>query len=152
AETAQPIFDYLNSLIPGKTVTRGRILLATVEGDIHDIGKNIVATILRSSGFEVIDLGKNVPAETVVKEVQKLKPDLVGLSAMMTTTVGRIKEIADFLKFKNPNLPILAGGASMNQELAERFDVYYAKDALKALEICQNLIKKGGENEGNRKN
>ena len=152
AETAQPIFDYLNSLIPGKTVSRGRILLATVEGDIHDIGKNIVATILRSSGFEVIDLGKNVPAETVVKEVQKLKPDLVGLSAMMTTTVGRIKEIADFLKFKNPNLPILAGGASMNQELAERFDVYYAKDALKALEICQNLIKKGGENEGNRKN
>lgn len=151
AETAQPIFDYLNSLIPGKVTSRGRILLATVEGDIHDIGKNIVATILRSAGFEVIDLGKNVPAKTIVKEIQKIRPDVVGLSAMMTTTVGRIKEIADLLKSENLNLPILAGGASMNQELAELFGVYYAKDALKALEICQILIKRGGKNESNGK-
>jgi 5-methyltetrahydrofolate--homocysteine methyltransferase len=153
AETARPIFDYLNSLIPEKATRRGRILLATVEGDIHDIGKNIVATIFRSSGFEVMDLGKNVPAETVVLEAKKLKPDVIGLSAMMTTTVGRVKETADLIKSENLNLPILAGGASMNQELAERFEVYYAKDALQALEICHQLIKskRSRGNESHRK-
>ena len=142
AETAQPIFDYLNSLIPGKAVSRGRILLATVEGDIHDIGKNIVATILRSSGFEVIDLGKNVPAETVVKEVQKLKPDLVGLSAMMTTTVGQVKKVKEALEEAGLFLPVLAGGASMNQELAEIFGVHYARNAVEALNLCQRFLQK----------
>jgi len=142
AETAQPIFDYLNRLIPGATTSRGKILLATVEGDIHDIGKNIVATIFRSSGFEVMDLGKNVPAEKIVAETKKLKPDVIGLSAMMTTTVGQVKKVKEALEAAGLFLPVLAGGASMNQELAAIFGVHYARNAVEALTLCQKLLKK----------
>lgn len=141
AETAQPIFDYLAGLVSTKAICRGKILLATVEGDIHDIGKNIVATVLRSAGIEIVDLGRNVPTETIVSQAEKHKPDIVGLSAMMTTTIGKIKETAEALKSKGIYLPVVAGGASMNREIAERFGVHYASNAIEGLELCLNLIK-----------
>jgi 5-methyltetrahydrofolate--homocysteine methyltransferase len=143
AETVQPVFDYLNSLIGSDKNTLGKVLLATVQDDIHDIGKKIVATVLRSGGFEVVDLGKNVPAERVLEAVKELKPDIVGLSAMMTTTVGYVKETADLLRKNGVEVFVIAGGASMNQQLAQLFGVYYAKDALEALNLCKRLL--GGE-------
>ncbi|WP_448523517.1 homocysteine S-methyltransferase family protein [Pseudothermotoga sp.] len=143
AETVQPVFDYLNSLIGSDKNTLGKVLLATVQDDIHDIGKKIVATVLRSGGFEVVDLGKNVPAERVLEAVKELKPDIVGLSAMMTTTVGYVKETADLLRKNGVEVFLIAGGASMNQQLAQQFGVYYAKDALEALNLCKRLL--GGE-------
>ncbi len=143
AETVQPAFDYLNNLLGESQIKLGKVLLATVQGDIHDIGKKIVATVLRSGGFEVNDLGKDVSAERILMECKKYKPDIVGLSAMMTTTVGQVKEVADLLRSENINVFLLAGGASMNQQLADRFGVMYAKDAVQALELCKKLVKGG---------
>lgn len=143
AETVQPVFDYLNSLIGGPQKKLGTVVLATVQDDIHDIGKKIVATVLRSGGFEVVDLGKNVPAERILEAVKQMKPNIVGLSAMMTTTVGYVKETADLLRKNGVDVFIVAGGASMNQQLAQQFQVYYAKDALEALNLCKRLV--GGE-------
>ncbi len=140
AETVQPAFEHLNSLLGDSSDKLGRVVLATVQGDIHDIGKKIVATVLRSGGFEVYDLGKDVPGERIVDAVKQLKPDVVGLSAMMTTTVGRVKEVADLLSKNGINVLLIAGGASMNRELSERFGVLYAKDALEALEICKRIV------------
>lgn len=145
AETVQPAFDYLNSLLGESQVVLGRILLATVQGDIHDIGKKIVATVLRSGGFEVYDIGKDVPAQKILQECRNYKPDIVGLSAMMTTTVGQVKEIADLLKSQGINVFLLAGGASMNQQLADQFGVFYAKDAVQALQLCKTLLKGGAK-------
>jgi len=147
ADTVQPIFEYLNSLIDSAPAKLGKVLLATVQGDVHDIGKKIVATVLRSGGFEVHDIGKDVPAEKIFQEVQKLKPDIVGLSAMMTTTVGQVKLIADMLKSHGIRVMIIAGGASMNNQLAKSFDVHYAKNAHQALELCKKIMAEIGGDE-----
>ncbi|MEA3507464.1 MAG: cobalamin-dependent protein, partial [Synergistota bacterium] len=142
AETVEPVFEYLNGLVGGEGIEkRGKVLLATVEGDIHDIGKKIVATVLRSGMFEVVDLGKDAPAERIVTECAKTKPDVVGLSAMMTTTVGQVKDVADLLRAECIDVPVIAGGASMNADLAERFGVLWGKDAIEALALCGELAK-----------
>ncbi|QTA37621.1 homocysteine S-methyltransferase family protein [Thermosipho ferrireducens] len=143
SETVKPVFEYLNLLIE-KTGTQklGTVMLATVQNDIHDIGKNIVATILKSVGFEVIDIGKDVPVEEIIKHVVKFKPDILGLSAMMTTTVGHIKEIVEKLKKSKVETFVIAGGASMNEFLAREFGCYYAKNAIEAVKLCKSLISK----------
>jgi len=140
AETAFPVFDRLNGMMAGETAARGRVLLATVEGDIHDIGKNIVGTVLRAGGFEVIDAGKNVPAAKIADAAELHKPDLVGLSAMMTTTVGRVPEVVSCLAQRGVTVPVLSGGASMNAELADLFGVRYAADSSAALTLCKELL------------
>lgn len=151
SETVQVAFDYLNNLLIEKDKKKkGKILLATVEKDIHDIGKKIIGTVLSSFGYEVFDIGKDVSKDKILKNVLKINPDIIGLSAMMTTTVGYIKEVADFLKLNNIKIPILAGGASMNPELAKQFNVYYAKDAIEASEICEKICNKEEKNENNR--
>ncbi|MCX7654100.1 MAG: homocysteine S-methyltransferase family protein [Fervidobacterium sp.] len=143
AETVKPIFDKLLSMIEDKeSVKLGKVLLATVEGDIHDIGKKIVATILESAGFEVIDIGKDVPASTILQKAKELKPDIIGLSAMMTTTVLQVGEVVKTLRQAGIEIPVIAGGASMNEELAKRFGSYYAKDAQQAVEVCKNILGK----------
>jgi len=147
AETVQPCFDYLNSLLGEAQVKLGKVLLATVHGDIHDIGKNIVTTVLRSGGFDVYDVGKDVPAHTILEACQEYKPDIVGLSAMMTTTVSRVKEVVDMLKANNIQAFVIAGGASMNRQLADEFGVEYAKDAMEALQICKAFMERKGGNE-----
>ncbi|WP_041081870.1 homocysteine S-methyltransferase family protein [Thermotoga profunda] len=145
AETVQPAFDYLNNLLGESRIKLGKILLATVQGDIHDIGKKIVATVLRSGGFEVYDIGKDVPAEKILQKCKEYNPDIVGLSAMMTTTVGQVKEVADLLRSEKINVFLLAGGASMNQQLADQFGVMYAKDAVQALEFCKKFVQGGAK-------
>ncbi|AZR72689.1 homocysteine methyltransferase [Anoxybacter fermentans] len=141
SETAQPIFDFLNSFISEEKTYKGKVVLATVEGDIHDIGKKIVGTVLKSGGFEVIDAGKDVPAEEILKIVKKERPDILGLSAMMTTTVGRVEEVAALLKQENVKVKLIAGGASMNSSLAKKFGCDgYAQNASDALILCKDLI------------
>ena len=140
AETAFPIFDRLNGMMEGETASRGKVLLATVEGDIHDIGKNIVGTVLRAGGFEVIDAGKNVSSDEILRQAKERAPDIIGLSAMMTTTVGRVSDVAAALAGELINIPVICGGASMNDELAGLFGVRYAADSNEALALCRRIV------------
>jgi 5-methyltetrahydrofolate--homocysteine methyltransferase len=142
ADTAQPVFDELNKLSDKKAEVKGRILLATVEGDIHDIGKKIIGTVLKSSGFEVTDIGTDISANDICDAVKEFKPDIVGLSAMMTTTVDHIKEVKKELDQKGLKVVLIAGGASMNQELADNFGCDgYAKSGATVVELCEKLIR-----------
>ncbi|MDR3331483.1 MAG: homocysteine S-methyltransferase family protein [Synergistaceae bacterium] len=139
AETAFPLFDQLNAMMAGTAASRGRVLIATVEGDIHDIGKNIVGTVLRAGGFEVIDMGKSVTSKEIVARVLECSPDIVGLSAMMTTTVGRVSEVTESLKDAGLRVAVISGGASMNSELADLYGVRYAENSSGALALCKEL-------------
>jgi len=141
ADTARPLFEGLHARTDGVREYRGRVLLATVEGDVHDIGKRIVGTVLESAGFAVIDIGKDVPASTIVEAVRMHSPHIVGLSAMMTTTVGRVEEVRDALAAAGLSVRLIAGGASMNAELAARFGCDgYAPDASAVTALCERLL------------
>ncbi|MCG2676480.1 homocysteine S-methyltransferase family protein [bacterium] len=123
--------------------TQRKIVMATVEGDIHDIGKNIVSLLLSSHGFQVVDLGKDVKKERIIHEAVSQKVDLIGLSALMTTTIGRMKEISDELKRRRINIPTLVGGAVVTSQYAKRIGATYAKDAIEAVKKAKELVKKG---------
>ncbi|HEA46795.1 MAG TPA: 5-methyltetrahydrofolate--homocysteine methyltransferase, partial [bacterium] len=120
---------------------QGKIVMATVEGDIHDIGKNIVSLLLSNHGFQVIDLGKDVKREKILQEALSQKADLIGLSALMTTTMGRMKEIGDELKRRRIDIPTLVGGAVVTNQYAKRIGATYAKDAIEAVKKAKELIK-----------
>ena len=120
------------------TVSKGKIIVATVKGDIHDIGKNIVKIMLENYGYEVIDLGKDVPIEEVVNHSKKNNIQLVGLSALMTTTVHSMKETIDALRKEGLNTKIFVGGAVLTEEYAKDIGAdYYSKDAKSAVEIAK---------------
>ncbi|MFN6992229.1 MAG: B12-binding domain-containing protein, partial [Fervidobacterium sp.] len=143
AESVKPIFNKLLSMVEDKkSFKMGLVMLATVEGDIHDIGKKIVATVLESAGFEVVDIGKDVPANVILEKARELKPDIIGLSAMMTTTVVKVGEIVRLLRDAGITTPVISGGASMNEELAKQFGSFYAKDAQEAAQVCKKLVGK----------
>ncbi|NPA15782.1 MAG: dihydropteroate synthase [Deferribacteres bacterium] len=121
---------------------KGKIILATVEGDIHDIGKNIVALLLENHGYQVIDLGKNVPKEKIVKAALEEKPDAVGLSALMTTTMMEMKNVIEELKKHGIKVFTMVGGAVVTPEFAREIGAdSYAKDAVEAVKIMDRLIK-----------
>lgn len=143
AETSKPVFERLNEL-SGRTIKSiGKVIVATVEGDVHDIGKKIVGTVLSSGGFEVMDIGKDCKAEDILEAVKREKPDILGLSAMMTTTVGRVQEVKMLLNENALPVKLISGGASMNKKLAEDFGCDgYSKDATGALDLCKDLVKK----------
>lgn len=125
-----------------KSESLGRLLLATVEGDIHDIGKNIVKMILENYGYEVVDLGKDVPIETVVETVVTQKIKLVSLSALMTTTVQNMKKTITAIKTVAPDTVFMVGGAVLNEEYREFVGAdYYAKDAMASVDITQKFFK-----------
>lgn len=120
---------------------RGVVLIGVVEGDIHDVGKNIVKTMLEASGFEVYDLGRDVPVEKFLDEHKKIKPDLVCLSAMMTTTMTEIKRIIRKLRERNSNVNILVGGAPVNEYLARSWGATgYAVNAHLALKVAVETV------------
>ncbi len=142
AETAKPVFEKLNEMSDTSIESVGKVLLATVEGDVHDIGKKIVGTVLASGGFEIIDIGKDRTSKEIVNEVKNYKPDILGLSAMMTTTVGKVKEVAELLKDEGITIFLISGGASMNKRLSEEFGCDgYSEDASGALKLCRKLLK-----------
>ena len=145
AETVKAAFEVLKEKLKIKevqTISKGKIILCTVKGDIHDIGKNIVKVILENYNYEIIDLGKDVPAEKVVQEVKKHEePILVGLSALMTTTMRSMEETISSLKQNNLNCKIVVGGAVLTEEYAENMGAdYYAKDAKEAVEIAKKVF------------
>ena len=120
---------------------RGSVVIGTVEGDVHDIGKNIVKMMFDVAGFTVYDLGRDVPLDKFVEEQIKTDSDLVCLSAMMTTTMVGMKKVIDNLKAKNPNIKIMIGGAPVSQDIADKWGADgYAKDANNALKDAINMI------------
>ncbi len=130
AEAAKLCFEEVKSHIKGGAVGKGDIVLATVFGDVHDIGKNIVKTVLENYGYNVIDLGKNVPPQTVVDAVKNGNVKLCGLSALMTTTVENMKKTIELLREQCPDCKIMVGGAVLTEEYAEKIGAdMYCKDA-----------------------
>ncbi len=120
---------------------KGSVVIGTVEGDVHDIGKNIVKMMFDVAGFTVYDLGRDVPLEKFVEEQMKTDSDLVCLSAMMTTTMTGMKKVIDDLRKKNPNVKIMLGGAPVSQDVADKYGADgYAKDATNALKDAINMI------------
>ena len=120
---------------------KGSVVIGTVEGDVHDIGKNIVKMMFDVAGFTVYDLGRDVPLDKFVEEQMKTDPDLVCLSAMMTTTMTGMKKVIDDLRAKNPNVKIMLGGAPVSQDVADKYGADgYAKDASNALKDAINMV------------
>ena len=120
---------------------KGRIVIATVKGDVHDIGKNIVRVILENYGFEVIDLGRDVPVETVVNTVREKDVHLVGLSALMTTTLKSMEETIRALHDAKLDCKIMVGGAVLTPEYAKKIGAdWYAKDAKQSADIAKEFF------------
>ena len=140
AQTIKPAFEFIESKLVGGG--KENFVIATVSGDVHDIGKNIVAAIIRSSGFNVVDLGKDVSTEEIVKAVKKNKPLALGLSAMMTTTIPKIKDVVEGLKHEGVEVVVIAGGASLSKKIALELGAdFYAKDAMDGLRVLKELKK-----------
>ena len=116
------------------------VVLATVEGDIHDIGKNLVALMLRNYGFDVIDLGKDVSKERIVEAAIESGAKVIGLSALMTTTMKEMKNVIEYARERGVTAKIIIGGAVITQEYAEEIHADgYAKDAADAVRIAERL-------------
>ncbi|MGL5616402.1 MAG: homocysteine S-methyltransferase family protein [Sarcina sp.] len=144
AETVKVAFEVLKESLNksnSKSISKGKIVLATVKGDIHDIGKNIVKVILENYGYEVIDLGKDVPIERVLEIAKTEKPKLVGLSALMTTTLKSMEETIKAIKKEGIDTKVMVGGAVLTKEYAEIIGAdYYSKDAREAVEIAKEIF------------
>ena len=133
----------------GKTLeSRGTVLLATVEGDLHDLGKNVVAMVLKSRGYRVVDLGKDIPAEAILEAAAREKADIVGLSALMTTTVERMADVVSLGRARRMPCRFILGGAAVSAHFAEKAGADgYALDAVEAAKLVDRLMdgKKKGE-------
>ena len=144
ASAAQAAFEEIKTAIAkrgGAGASKGRIVLATVKGDVHDIGKNIVRVILENYGFEVIDLGRDVPVETVVDTVREKDVHLVGLSALMTTTLKSMEETIAALHAAKLDCKVMVGGAVLTPEYAEKIGAdWYAKDAKQSADIAKKFF------------
>jgi len=144
---ADAIYAGLNVLKPhialdeSRQGMKGTVLLGVVEGDVHNIGKNIVKMMFEAAGFNVHDLGQDVPVEKFVEEQQKVNADIVCVSALMTTTMAGIKRVIEQLKETNPSVKIMIGGAPVTQEIADEWGADgYGKDASSALDEALRLI------------
>ncbi len=142
AETMQAAFSRIKEEISGQEmVSLGKILMATVEGDIHDIGKNIVCTLLENHGFEVIDLGKNVPSTKIVEQARERQVDAVGLSALMTTTLQQMEVTIEALQAAGIKVFTMVGGAVVTQNYADEIGAdLYATDALEAVAKIKQML------------
>ena len=144
AQAAQSVFEVIRASIAqkgGAPVKKGSLVIATVKGDIHDIGKNIVKTVLENYGYEVIDLGRDVPPETILQTVEAEHIRLVGLSALMTTTLPAMEETIHLLQTLPEPPAIMVGGAVVTPEYARRMGAdYYSKDARQSVEIAREVL------------
>ncbi len=143
AQAAQAVFEVIRTSIAqkgGAPVKKGKLVIATVQGDIHDIGKNIVKTVLENYGYETLDLGRDVSPETILRTVQEQDGHLVGLSALMTTTLPAMEQTARLLQTL-PNPPaIMVGGAVVTPDYAAGLGAHYARDARQAVEIARKVL------------
>lgn len=143
AEAAKASFEVIKAgmAADGGSVKKGSIVIATVHGDIHDIGKNIVKLLLENYGYNVIDLGKNVPPETILEAVIENHAPLVGLSALMTTTVPAMEETVRLVKEKAPWCKTVVGGAVLSQDYADKIGAdKYAADAMESVRYAESVI------------
>ena len=142
AEAAKAAFEVIKETMQDeKRESRGRIILATVKGDIHDIGKNIVKVMLENYGYEILDLGKDVPPETIVETAQRENIRLIGLSALMTTTVVSMEETIRQLREKKADTKVVVGGAVMTQEYADAIGAdCYAPDAMATVHYAEQVF------------
>lgn len=143
AEAAKASFEVIKATMSadGSSIKKGSIVIATVHGDIHDIGKNIVKLLLENYGYNVIDLGKNVPPETVLRAVTDNHAPLVGLSALMTTTVPAMEETVKLIKENAPWCKTVVGGAVLTQDYADKIGANkYAADAMETVRYAESVI------------
>lgn len=141
AQAAKEAFDAIKAAIPSGESNKGKIVIATVKGDIHDIGKNIVKVLLENYGYEVIDLGKDVEPEKIVEAVKSSGAKLVGLSALMTTTVPAMEETIKLLRAQAPDCKVMVGGAVMTQEYADMIGAdSYGPDAMAAVRFAEKVL------------
>lgn len=141
AETAKLAFDVIKDSFTASGEKKGPVIICTVEGDIHDIGKNIVKVILESYGYEVMDLGKDVKPEAVVEAYEKYSPKAIGLSALMTTTVVNMERTIKVLKEHGCKCPVWVGGAVLTESIAGEIGAdYYTEDAMASVRLLQEII------------
>lgn len=143
ASAMQMAFHHIKPLLKksGQEEKRSRILLATVQGDIHDIGKNIVGLLLENHGYEIIDLGKDVPAETIIQAAKEHDVAIIGLSALMTTTMPRMAEVIEMVRAENLPYKVMVGGAVVTQEYADSIHADgYSSDAVSAVRLAASLL------------
>lgn len=144
-ETMKEVLEVLEPYIVEKAGGElGTVVVATVEGDIHDIGKNVFVTLLTTAGFKVIDLGVDVSAERIVEAVRDSQAEILGLSALLTTNLEQFPIVVDMLKREGfrEKVKVIVGGATVTEEFAEEAGVDgYAKTALDGVEICKRWIK-----------
>lgn len=142
AEAAKASFEVLKEKMEqNQSLSKGKIILATVQGDIHDIGKNIVKVLLENYGYEVLDLGKDVAPEVIVQTAISEEVKLVGLSALMTTTVKSMEKTIELLHKEKPDTFVVVGGAVLNQEYADQIHAdHYAKDAMATVRYAEQIL------------
>ena len=134
-------------LLKTQRTALGTIVMGTVKGDIHDIGKNIVIMMLDAAGFEVIDLGVDVPTEKFVEAVKTMKPDVLGISALLTSTIDRVREVVDALETNGlrNQVKVIAGGRPITRAFIEEIGADgYAEDSVKAIRLVKDLVEDQG--------
>jgi 5-methyltetrahydrofolate--homocysteine methyltransferase len=136
--------ELLKPLLAKAGVTSlGKIVMATVEGDVHDVGKNLVSMMLEGAGFELVDLGVDVSVEEIVKKALEEKAQIVGLSALLTTTMMALEGAVGLIKKKAPGTKVIVGGAPLTQEFADKVGADgFAPDALRAIHLAKTLVGK----------
>jgi 5-methyltetrahydrofolate--homocysteine methyltransferase len=143
ADAVGAAMDILKPLLETSSIeTKGKFVIATVKGDIHDIGKNIVAILLKGAGYEVHDIGIDVPEEKIVEFVKTEKPDYLGLSALLTTTMTEMDVVIKALKENNlrDNLKVLIGGAAVSDEYAEEIGAdAFCADGFQAIKVLESF-------------
>ena len=143
AETMKQSIEYLEPLLATNTDTKDMptVVIATVEGDIHDIGKNLVALMLKNYGFHVIDLGKDVPKEKIIEAAKEHNAQVIALSALMTTTMQQMRNVIDYAKEKQVDSKIIIGGAVITQDYADEIGADgYSKDAAEAVRLTKRIL------------
>lgn len=142
AETMQIGLNYLKPMLKeGDMTSLGTIVIGTVEGDLHDIGKNLVAMMLESSGFEVINIGIDQPAQSFVDAAIEHNAQIVGLSALLTTTMSAMRDTVKLIREKGLDVKIAVGGAPVSQEFADEIGADgYSEDATGAVLLCKNML------------
>lgn len=142
AEAMKQGLEIIKPLLGEEMETKGKVLMGTVAGDLHDIGKNLVCMLLESSGYEVVDLGVDVSKDKFLQAVEEHKPHIVGLSALLTTTMGTMRETVKAINEQYEGVKTVVGGAPISQEYANEIGANgYASDAGRAVELCSDLLK-----------
>lgn len=140
-KTAMKLLDPI--LSASNIEPKGKIVIGTVKGDVHDIGKNLVSVMLQGNGYKVIDIGIQNPVEKYLAAYEEYKPDIIGLSALLTTTMMYMKTIITTFKEKNIPVPIIIGGAPITQKFADEIGADgFAKNAVTAVELVNTILKK----------